>query len=41
MGDKMADESSPFDDIGREEFVKSMKNKNTKLQTFSDHKVLM
>lgn len=39
MGDKMADESSTLEDIGRKEFVESMKNKNTKLKTFSDHKI--
>lgn len=41
MGDKMANESSTLEDIGKEEFVESMKNKNTKLKTFSDHKILM
>lgn len=40
MCDRMADESSTLD-IGTEEFVESMKNKNTEHKTFSDHKILM
>lgn len=37
----MAEESSTSEDMDTEEFVESMKNKNTKRKTFSVHKILM
>lgn len=39
--DRIADESSTFEDIDTEEFVESMTNRNSKRKTFSDHKILM
>lgn len=41
MCDRIADESSTLDDIDTEEFVESLKNKNSKRKTFSDHKIIM
>lgn len=37
----MAEESSTSEDMDKEEFVESMKNKNTKRKTFFVHKILM
>lgn len=37
----MAEESYTLEEMDTEEFVESMKNKNTKRKTFSDLKILM
>lgn len=41
MCDRITDESSTLEDIDTEEFVESLKNKNSKRKTFSVHKMLM